>query len=136
MKQALQSQAITRSKVLSVLELRKVYGDTVAVDGISFDVRSNEIVGLLGPNGAGKTTSLNMILGVLEPTSGTIRIEEVDIATDRSRALERTNFAAVYAPLPGNLSVYQNLRIFGLIYGVKGLSERIEILFKQLDLDG
>jgi ABC-2 type transport system ATP-binding protein len=134
MKQALQSQAITRSKVLSVKELRKVYGETAAVDGISFGVGSNEIVGLLGPNGAGKTTSLNMILGVLEPTSGTVRIEEVDIATDRSRALERTNFAAVYAPLPGNLTVYQNLRIFGLIYGVKGLSERIELLLKQFDL--
>jgi ABC-2 type transport system ATP-binding protein len=134
MKQALQSQAITGSKVLSVIGLRKVYGDTVAVDGISFDVDSNEIVGLLGPNGAGKTTTLNMILGVLEPTSGTIRIDEVDIATDRSRALEQTNFAAVYAPLPGNLTVYQNLRIFGLIYEVKGLSERIEVLLKQFDL--
>jgi ABC-2 type transport system ATP-binding protein len=135
MKQSLQSQVVTRSKVLSVMELRKVYGDTAAVDGISFDVGSNEIVGLLGPNGAGKTTSINMILGVLEPTSGTIRIEEVNIAADRSRALERTNFAAVYAPLPGNLTVYQNLRIFGLIYGVKGLSERIEVLLKQFDLD-
>jgi ABC-2 type transport system ATP-binding protein len=135
MKQALQSQAITRSKVLSVMELRKVYGETAAVDGISFEVGSNEIVGLLGPNGAGKTTSLNMILGVLEPTSGTIHIEEVDIATDRSRALERTNFAAVYAPLPGNLTVYQNLRVFGLIYRVKGLAERIEVLLKQFDLD-
>jgi ABC-2 type transport system ATP-binding protein len=134
MKESLQSQAITRSKVLSVMELRKVYGDTAAVDGISFDVGSNEIVGLLGPNGAGKTTSINMILGVLEPTSGTIRIEEVDIAADRSRALERTNFAAVYAPLPGNLTVYQNLRVFGLIYGVKGLPERIEVLLKQFDL--
>jgi ABC-2 type transport system ATP-binding protein len=134
MKESLQSQAITRPKVLSVTELRKVYGDTVAVDGISFDVGSNEIVGLLGPNGAGKTTSINMILGVLEPTSGTIRIEDVDIAADRSRALERTNFAAVYAPLPGNLTVYQNLRVFGLIYGVKGLPERIEVLLKQFDL--
>src|SRR5262245_39521531 len=134
MKQSVRSQAVTASKVLSITYLRKVYGDTVAVDGISFDVGSNEIVGLLGPNGAGKTTTINMILGVLEPSSGTIRIEDVDIATDRSRALERTNFAAVYAPLPGNLTVYQNLRIFGLLYGVKGLSERIEVLLKQLDL--
>jgi ABC-2 type transport system ATP-binding protein len=135
MKQSLHSQVATALKVLSLVELRKVYGDTVAVDGISFDVGSNEIVGLLGPNGAGKTTTLNMILGVLEPSSGTIRIEDVDVATNRSRALERTNFAAVYAPLPGNLTVYQNLRIFGLIYGVRNLSERIETLLKQLDLD-
>src|SRR5215831_2930698 len=106
---------------LSVTGLRKQYSEIVAVDRVSFEVGRNEIVGLLGPNGAGKTTTINMILGVLEPSSGTIRIENVDIATARSRALERTNFAAVYAPLPGNLSVYQNLRIFGLLYGVKSL---------------
>ena len=135
MKQSLRSQTIPPLKVLSVIGLRKVYGDTVAVDGISFDVGSKEIVGLLGPNGAGKTTTINMILGVLEPSSGTIRIEDLDVTTDRSRALERTNFAAVYAPLPGNLTLYQNLRIFGLLYRVKGLSERIEVLLKQLDLD-
>jgi ABC-2 type transport system ATP-binding protein len=121
-------------KVLSVRDLRKQYGATVAVDGISFEVNRNEIVGLLGPNGAGKTTTINMILGVLEPTSGTILVEDLDIATKRSRVLERTNFAAVYAPLPGNLTVLQNLRFFGLIYGVKDLSARIETLLKQYDL--
>lgn len=120
--------------VLSVRQLCKHYGDTVAVDGVSFDVRRNEIVGLLGPNGAGKTTTINMILGVLAPTSGSIRIEGVDVATHRRQALERTNFAAVYAPLPGNLTVYQNLRVFGLIYGVTGLSERIEVLLEYFDL--
>jgi ABC-2 type transport system ATP-binding protein len=123
------------SKVLSVKDLRKDYGDTVALDSISFDVNHGEIVGLLGPNGAGKTTTINMILGVLEPSGGTIRIEGLNIATHRSRALERTNFAAVYAPLPGNLTVQQNLRIFGLIYGVKDLTERIEILLKQFGLE-
>ncbi len=121
-------------KVLSVQDLRKDYGDTVAVNGISFDVGRGEIVGLLGPNGAGKTTTINMVLGVLEPTAGTIRIEELDIAIHRSQALQRTNFAAVYAPLPGNLTVQQNLRVFGLLYGVKNLSERIEELLKQFDL--
>ena len=122
-------------KVLSVNRLRRLYGDTVAVDGVSFEVGQGEIVGLLGPNGAGKTTTINMILGVLEATSGTIRIEGADIATSRSRALERTNFAAVYAPLPGNLTVYQNLRVFGLMYGVKEISERIDSLLDQFDLD-
>jgi ABC-2 type transport system ATP-binding protein len=121
-------------KVLSVRDLRKQYGATVAVDGISFEVNRNEIVGLLGPNGAGKTTTINMILGVLEPTSGTILVEDLDIATKRSRVLERTNFAAVYAPLPGNLTVLQNLRFFGLIYGVRDLSARIETLLEQYDL--
>ncbi|PTL85900.1 ABC transporter ATP-binding protein [Vitiosangium sp. GDMCC 1.1324] len=124
----------TPSKVLSVLDLRKQYGSTVAVDGISFDVNRNEIVGLLGPNGAGKTTTINMVLGVLEPSSGSIRIEGVELAKRRAQALARTNFAAVYAPLPGNLTVQQNLRVFGLIYGVKELAERIETLLTQFDL--
>jgi ABC-2 type transport system ATP-binding protein len=122
-------------KVLSVSGLSKRYGDLVAVDDISFDVERNEIVGLLGPNGAGKTTTINMILGVLQPTSGAIRIDGMDLAARRSQALERTNFAAVYAPLPGNLSVCHNLRIFGMIYGVKNLSGRIEELLKQFDLE-
>jgi ABC-2 type transport system ATP-binding protein len=121
--------------VLEVSNLRKLYGETAAVDGISFVVRRNEIVGLLGPNGAGKTTTISMILGVLEPTSGTIQIEGIDIRRHRSRALERTNFAAAYAPLPGNLSVEHNLRVFGMIYGVKNLSGRIEAVIKQFDLE-
>jgi ABC-2 type transport system ATP-binding protein len=122
------------AKVLAVRELCKSYGAIVAVDRISFDVGRGEIVGLLGPNGAGKTTTINMILGVLEPDSGSIRIEELDIAAHRSRALERTNFTAVYAPLPGNLTVSQNLRIFGLIYGVENLTARIAELLEQFDL--
>ena len=121
-------------KVLSVTRLRRLYGDTVAVDSVSFELGPGEIVGLLGPNGAGKTTTINMILGVLEPTSGTIRIEGADIVSSRARALENTNFAAVYAPLPGNLTVYQNLRVFGTMYGVKELPERIESLLDQFDL--
>jgi ABC-2 type transport system ATP-binding protein len=106
----------------------------IAVDGVSFHVGRNEIVGLLGPNGAGKTTIINMILGVLTPTTGAIRIEEIEIAKHRTQALERTNFAAVYAPLPGNLTVAQNLRIFGMIYGVKRLTERMDALMEEFDL--
>ena len=121
--------------MLSVHELRKSYSGTVAVDGVSFRVRRNEIVGLLGPNGAGKTTIINMILGVLEPSSGTILIEGIDLEAHRSQALMCTNFTAVYAPLPGNLTVRQCLRIFGMIYGVKRLGQRIETLLKQFDLE-
>jgi ABC-2 type transport system ATP-binding protein len=120
--------------VLSVQDLKKQYGKISAVDEISFQVNRNEIVGLLGPNGAGKTTTINMLLGVLSPTSGTIKIEGIDIAKHRSRALERTNFAAVYAPLPGNLTVAQNLRVFGLLYRVRNLSRRIEELLHTFDL--
>lgn len=123
------------AKVLSVSGLRKQYGETVAVDGVSFDVGQGEIVGLLGPNGAGKTTTINMILGVLAPSGGTIRIEGMDIASHRQQALERTNFAAVYAPVPGNLTVYQNLRVFGLLYGVRDLPARIDHLLRQFDLE-
>lgn len=123
-----------KRNVLSVAQLCKRYGQTTAVDRISFDVAPNEIVGLLGPNGAGKTTTINMILGVLEPTSGGVVIEGIDLADHRSQALQQTNFAAVYAPLPGNLTVAQNLRIFGLIYDVADLAQRIEELIAQFEL--
>ncbi len=119
---------------LAVRDLRKVYGETVAVYGISFDVARNEIVGLLGPNGAGKTTTINMILGVLAPDAGTIRIDGHDLARARRQALERTNFAAVYAPLPGNLTVRQNLRVFGMLYGVRELNRRIGEMLERFDL--
>jgi ABC-2 type transport system ATP-binding protein len=76
-----------------------------------------------------------MVLGVLEPTAGTIRVESLDIAAHRCQALERTNFAAVYTPLPGNLTVEQNLRFFGLLYGVSDLGKRIAELLSQFDLE-
>jgi len=120
--------------VLSVSGLRKTYGSKVAVDGISFEVRRGEIVGLLGPNGAGKTTTINMILSVLEPSAGSIHIEGFDIQSHRAKALSHTNFAAVYAPLPGNLTVVQNLRVFGLLYSTPNLTARIEELLTQFEL--
>ena len=120
--------------VLSVRDLSKSYSELVAVDHVSFDVARNEILGLLGPNGAGKTTIINTVLGVLAPMSGSIRIAGIDVARRRSAALERANFAAVYATLPGNLTVAQNLRIFGLIYGVRDLAPRIETLLEQFEL--
>jgi ABC-2 type transport system ATP-binding protein len=121
--------------VLSVTGIRKLYKEFVAVDEVSFEVKAGEIVGLLGPNGAGKTTTINMILGVLEPTAGSIRIGPYDLVTRRSDALARTNFAAVYAPVPGNLTVAQNLRFFGLLYGVASLGERIDTVIAQFDLE-
>ncbi len=120
--------------VLSVANLSKVYRDLRAVDDISFHVGGSEIVGLLGPNGAGKTTTINMILSVLEPTSGKIEIDGIDLRKSRVKALERTNFAAVYAPLPGNLTVKQDLQIFGMLYGVTNLTARIDELLKDFDL--
>lgn len=124
----------TEQPVLAVRALRKQYGKTVAVEDVTFNVRRNEIVGLLGPNGAGKTTTINMILGVLEPTSGTIQIEGIDLSSQRAKALGCTNFAAVYAQLPGNLTVYENLRFFGMIYAVKQLRDRVAELLEEFDL--
>lgn len=122
-------------RVLTVERLSKHYGPRIAVDEISFYVRRNEIVGLLGPNGAGKTTTISMILGVLEPTSGRVVIQNLDLAHKRKAALQKVNFSAVYAPLPGNLTVSENLRVFGLLYGVKKLNSRIETLLTNFDLE-
>jgi ABC-2 type transport system ATP-binding protein len=120
--------------VLSVAQLHKTYGALAAVDGISFQVRRGEVVGLLGPNGAGKTTTINMILGVLSASAGEIRIAGIDLAQQRSRALAQANFAAVYAALPGNLTVEQNLQFFALIYGIPRRAARVEALLQQFDL--
>lgn len=119
---------------LSVHGLRKHYGALLAVDEISFTVPRGQIVGLLGPNGAGKTSTINMILGILQPSGGSIRIEGIDLATRRSEALAHTNFAAVYATLPGNLTVRQNLRFFALLYDVADSQRRIEQMLAQFDL--
>jgi ABC-2 type transport system ATP-binding protein len=128
------AKCVDKQPVLRVENLRKDYGTVQAVRGISFEVCPGEVVGLLGLNGAGKTTTISMILGVLEPTAGSITIDGIDLLRHRSRALACTNFAAVYAPLPGNLTVYENLRVFALLYGVKDFPSRCNALLDQFDL--
>jgi ABC-2 type transport system ATP-binding protein len=120
---------------LQASRLCKRYGELDAVTEVSFEVAHGEILGLLGPNGAGKTTTINMVLGVLQPSAGSVAIEGIDLGRHRSRALAHTNFAAVYATLPGNLTVYQNLRFFGLLYNVARLERRIDTLLSQFDLE-
>ena len=120
--------------MLTVRNLRKLYGTTTAVDDVSFAINAGETVGLLGPNGAGKTTTINMILGVLEPSAGSVSIEGHDITRERRQALEKTNFAAVYAPLPGNLTVQQNLMVFSRIYGVRDRRARVAAVIEEFDL--
>src|ERR1700679_2915635 len=115
--------------------LRKVYGAVTALDDVSFAVNRGEIVGLLGPNGAGKTTTINMVLGVLAATTGKVEIDGIDISKQRARALARTNFEAVYAALPGILTVGENLRFFGLLYGIASLRHRVEELLREFDLE-
>jgi ABC-2 type transport system ATP-binding protein len=119
---------------LRVAGLTKRYARVTALDDVSFTVGRGEIVGLLGPNGAGKTTTINAILGVLEPTAGEIAIDAIDIARERALALTRANFAAVYAALPGNLTVRQNLRFFGLLYSIDALASRVDALLEEFDL--
>src|SRR6267378_1911226 len=128
------THALSDRTALRATHLRKVYGSVTALDDISFTVNRGEIVGLLGPNGAGKTTTINMVLGVLAATSGSVEIDGIDISRQRARALAKTNFAAVYAPLPGNLTVIENLRFFGLLYGIESLRARVEELLRQFDL--
>src|SRR5271163_168371 len=119
---------------LRVAGLTKRYAGVTALDDVSFTVERGEIVGLLGPNGAGKTTTINVILGVLEPTAGEVAIDSIDIAKARALALTRANFAAVYASLPGNLTVRQNLRFFGLLYSIDALASRVDELLEEFDL--
>jgi ABC-2 type transport system ATP-binding protein len=126
--------AIPKRSALRVAGLRKVYGTMTALENLSFNVVPGEIVGLLGPNGAGKTTTINMILGVLQPTAGSVYIDDIELGRQRARALARTNFAAVYAPLPGNLTVGENLRFFGLLYGISALHARIAEMLEAFDL--
>lgn len=122
-------------KILEVQNLRKIYKQVVAVDGVSFVVRAGEIVGLLGPNGAGKTTTIDMILGIVEPSGGMIRVFGKDFRAHRAEILARVNFSAVYAHLPGNTTVRQNLTIFALLYGVPEIKKRITALLGEFHLE-
>ena len=124
----------TARAALRVVKLCKSYGAMIALDDVSFTVMPGEILGLLGPNGAGKTTTINMILGVLEPTAGSVQIAGIDLAKHRAQALARTNFAAVYAALPGNLTVSENLKFFGLLYGIESLRNRVDEMLEAFDL--
>ncbi len=121
---------------IQVQGLTKRYGDVTAVDGITFSVASGGTLGLLGGNGAGKTTTIAMLLGLLIPTPGSIRVLGHDMARDRFAALARMNFSSPYIALPSRLSVAENLRVYGHLYGVRGLEARIRELAAQLDLAG
>lgn len=121
--------------ILKIIDLCKEYENVKAVDHISFEVNAGQIVGLLGPNGAGKTTTINMILGILEPTAGKIEMLGKDARKFHSEVSGSINFAAVYAQVPPNLTVRQNLKVFGLLYGVKNLNERLCQLLREFDLE-
>jgi ABC-2 type transport system ATP-binding protein len=122
--------------ILKIEGLTKDYGSVKAVDHVSFSISPGEIVGLLGPNGAGKTTTIHMILGILEPTQGFIEIFGKNLQEHRSKISKGINFAAVYAHMPANLTVRQNLQIFGLLYEVRDLEDKIRFVLHEFDLEG
>ncbi|SED58987.1 ABC-2 type transport system ATP-binding protein [Rhizobiales bacterium GAS191] len=114
--------------------LTKIYDGAPAVDALSFRVEAGSVVGLLGGNGAGKTTTLSMIMGLTTPTQGSVKVFGADMAHERNKVLHRINFESPYADLPHRLTVRQNLTVFGKLYGVTGLKQRIDELARALDL--
>ncbi len=123
-------------RVIEVWELAKRFGDVVAVDRLSFEVRRGEIFGLLGPNGAGKTTTIQLLLGLTTPTSGSARVLGMDVTRDTRRILQRVNFSSAYISLPSNLTVRQNLKVFCRLYGIRRADERVRELLELFDIPG
>ena len=120
---------------LQIDSLSKSYNGVEAVDNISFVIKKNEIIGLLGPNGCGKTTTIGMILGLLKPSKGRVLIDNQDIEKNRINVLKKINFISPYIELPKKLTVKQNLYIYGKLYGVDKLNEKIDHLCEKLRLN-
>lgn len=115
-----------------VHNLCKVYGDVTAVDGISFELATGSVTALLGGNGAGKTTTISMLMGLVIPTSGEVRVFGVDMARNRHEVLHRLNFESPYVEIPMRLTVRQNLEIFGRLYGVASVGDRVRAIASNL----
>ncbi len=120
---------------ISVTDLYKRYGTVTAVASLSFDLASGRVLGLLGGNGAGKTTTLAMLMGLLLPSGGSIRVLGEDLLRHRYRVLPWINFSSPYVDLPHRLTVYQNLRVYAGLYGVRDAPARIRELARDLDLE-
>ena len=122
--------------LVEVKNIKKNYGKNEAVKGISFNIKEDEILGLLGPNGSGKTTTIGMLLGLLKPTSGEILINGQKLEGNRIEILEQINFISPYIELPKKLTVKQNLTVYGKLYKINNINERIELLSEKLRLEG
>ena len=120
--------------LVSIKNLGKRFGDFTAVDDVSFSIEQGEIVGLLGPNGAGKTTTIHMILGMVTPTSGEIRIFGKPFQEHREEILQFMNFTSPYVAFPFRLTVMENLRVFAKIYGVPNPARKIAELLELFDI--
>jgi ABC-2 type transport system ATP-binding protein len=119
---------------VKVDRLVKIYKRVLAVDGVSFAIARGSITGLLGGNGAGKTTTIAMIMGLLTPTSGKVTVLGAEMPRQRYRVLHRMNFESPYVEVPMRLTIRQNLTVFGMLYGVPNLADRIKQLGEELDL--
>jgi len=120
---------------IKINNLSKIYNQYLAVNKINFQIEKNKTVGLLGPNGCGKTTTIGMMLGLVAPTEGEILIENKNINEfKRDEILNRFNFASPYVELPKKLTVKQNLEIYGRLYGIENLSNRINEISSDLDI--
>ena len=120
---------------IEIKKLTKIYNNFIAVNKINFQIEKNKTIGLLGPNGCGKTTTIGMMLGLVTPSKGEILIENKNIKSfKRDDILKRFNFASPYVELPKKLTVKQNLEIYGRLYGIKNLDERITEISSDLDI--
>ena len=119
---------------IEINNLTKQFRNTLAVKNISFRINKGKIIGLLGPNGCGKTTTMGMILGLIKPSSGTVIINGKNIENNRTDLLEKMNFISPYVELPKKLSVEENLKVYGRLYGVKNLKDKIYDLMEKLNL--
>ena len=121
-------------KPLKVIGLSKTYNLKEAVKDVSFEVNQNEIIGILGPNGCGKTTTIGMILGLLKPSKGKVLISGVEIESQRVDLLNKLNFISPYIELPKKLTVRQNLEVYGRLYDINKLKEKIDYMCEKLRL--
>jgi ABC-2 type transport system ATP-binding protein len=120
--------------LVEVKHLTKTFGDFTAVDDVSFEIERGEIVGLLGPNGAGKTTTIHMILGLITPSAGEIRIFNKPFAAHREEILQDMNFTSPYVAFPYRLTVYENLAVFARIYGIPDAQRKIAEMLELFDI--
>ena len=121
---------------IEIKNLSKHYNNIEAVKNINFKINKGSIGGLLGPNGCGKTTTIGMMLGLIKPSSGAVFINDQNIESEKNRTkiLEKMNFISPYVELPKKLTVEENLKVYGKIYGVNNLQDKISDLIKQLNL--
>jgi ABC-2 type transport system ATP-binding protein len=130
----LATSTMSAEPTISVERLVKIYKNETAVDGISFALKPGTVTALLGPNGAGKTTTIATIMGLLTPTSGRVTVLGAEMPRQRHRVLHRMNFESPYVDMPMRLTIRQNLTVFGMLYGVANLKERIARLAGELEL--